>query len=346
MKRLASALVLGTLLATQVAAPACLRAQVPAPAAPVAKQDPTVPFRPFDPAAFAAALQQLGATPDQLAAHAKDAAEAGPARAGESMVRVLVPAYGKAMELADGGDPRAALELTRLLTPDAHVLVAAHVRYQLARLLIDADEPTQAVDVLEGFLRTCSNRTALDGEVVFFYAQAVAEVPNPELAVQLYRSFLKWFPDASERFRAVATQRAAELDRQLDSSLHTLADGMKKVGRDLRHQETGKPTQEKQKEFVTKLDELIEMFEQMERQSSGAASGNGPSSNPADQSSLPEGEARIGNLENVKKVADRWGDMKQKDREKIESEVQTNLPPQYRKMLEEYYKRLGTSKKQ
>ena len=48
----------------------------------------------------------------------------------------------------------------------------------------------------------------------------------------------------------------------------------------------------------------------------------------------------------MKKVADRWGDMKQKDREKIESEVQTNLPPQYRKMLEEYYKRLGTSKKQ
>ena len=337
-------------LATVVLAPAGaaeLLAQQPAqPPAPAAKQDPTVPFRPFDPAAFAAAMQKLGANPEQLAAMAKAAADVGPARAGEALLRTLAPAYGKAMELADGGDPRAALELTKLLTPDTDALVAAHVRYQLARLLLDADEPNDAIDVLEGYLKTCSNRTALDGEVVFFYAQAVAEVPNPELAVQLYRSFLKWFPEASERFRAVATQRAAELDRQLDSSLHGLADGMKKVGRDLRHQETGKPTQEKQKEFLTQLDELIEMFEQMERQSSGAASGNGPSSNPADQSSLPEGEARIGNLENVKKVADRWGDMKQKDREKIESEVQTNLPPQYRKMLEEYYKRLGTSKKQ
>lgn len=342
----ATLLFLAGLMLTSVGADAVSAQQPVQPSAPAAKQDPTVPFRPFDPAAFAAALQTLGATPDQLAAMAKDAAEMGPARAGEDLLRRLAPAYGKAMELADGSDPRAALELTRLLTPETDVLVAAHVRYQLARLLLDADEPNQAIDVLEGYLKTCSNRTALDGEVVFFYAQAVAEVPNPELAVQLYRSFLKWFPEASERFRAVATQRAAELDRQLDSSLHGLADGMKKVGRDLRHQETGKPTQAKQKEFLTQLDELIEMFEQMERQSSGAASGNGPSSNPADQSSLPEGEARIGNLENVKKVADRWGDMKQKDREKIESEVQTNLPPQYRKMLEEYYKRLGTSKKQ
>lgn len=339
-------LILTALALASMGASGLVAQQPVQPPAATAKQDPTVPFRPFDPAAFAAALQKLGASPEQLAAMAKAAADVGPARAGESLLRALTPAYGKAMELADGGDPRAALELTKLLTPETDVLVAAHVRYQLARLLLDADEPNDAIDVLEGYLKTCSNRTALDGEVVFFYAQAVAEVPNPELAVQLYRSFLKWFPEASERFRAVATQRAAELDRQLDSSLHGLADGMKKVGRDLRHQETGKPTQEKQKEFLTQLDELIEMFEQMERQSSGAASGNGPSSNPADQSNLPEGEARIGNLENVKKVADRWGDMKQKDREKIESEVQTNLPPQYRKMLEEYYKRLGTTKKQ
>ena len=34
--------------------------------------------------------------------------------------------------------------------------------------------------------------------------------------------------------------------------------------------------------------------------------------------------------------------MKDKDRKAIEAEVQNNLPPQYKKMLEEYYKKLGT----
>ena len=34
--------------------------------------------------------------------------------------------------------------------------------------------------------------------------------------------------------------------------------------------------------------------------------------------------------------------MKDRDREKIEAEVQNSLPPQYRKMLEQYYKKLGT----
>ena len=33
--------------------------------------------------------------------------------------------------------------------------------------------------------------------------------------------------------------------------------------------------------------------------------------------------------------------MKDKEREKIASDVNKTLPPQYRKMLEQYYKKLG-----
>ena len=117
---------------------------------------------------------------------------------------------------------------------------------------------------------------------------------------------------------------------------------MKKTTRDIRKQKTDKPVQVDQEKYIEQLDELIEQFEERERQSSGPASGLGPSNNPADSSALPEGESTVGNLNNRPTLADRWGDMKDRDREKIESEVQNALPPQYRKMLEEYYKKLGT----
>ena len=84
------------------------------------------------------------------------------------------------------------------------------------------------------------------------------------------------------------------------------------------------------------------MYEEMERQAGGPPSGNGPSSNPATQSGLPEGDGSVGQLNKRPTLADRWGDMKDRDRKKIEAEVHNSLPPQYRKMLVPFYTKLGT----
>ena len=50
---------------------------------------------------------------------------------------------------------------------------------------------------------------------------------------------------------------------------------------------------------------------------------------------------RVGELKNRPSLADRWGDMRDSERKKIMADVQNTMPPQYRKMLEEYYKKLG-----
>ena len=42
-----------------------------------------------------------------------------------------------------------------------------------------------------------------------------------------------------------------------------------------------RPIQIEQEKFIEELQELIEMYEEMERQAGGPPSGNGPSSNPA-----------------------------------------------------------------
>lgn len=323
---------------------ACAAAQEAVPEGPVVlppQQDVQSPFEPFDRATFEALAQKLGATPAQLQAFAAQIGELGLTRAADNLIRATVPTFDAAVKLHEAGEPTAALELTKVLAGTTDSLLQAHVRYHLARVFLDSDDPERAVDVLNDYLRHNVNVSPLDAEAAFFYSQSLAEIPLPELAVPRFRAFLKWFPDASERFRSAAHQQILELERQQESRLHKLADGMKKTTRDLKKQKTDKPVQLDQEGYLTELDELIEMYEEMEQQSSGPASGNGPSSNPAASSALPDGDGSVGNLNRRPSLADRWGDMKDADRKKIEADVQRGLPAQYRKMLEQYYKKLG-----
>lgn len=328
---------------------AAVGAQVPeAPAAASPAATATAvqnPFKPFDRAAYEAHLRMLGATDAQLQRFAAQAAEVGVARAADDLLRAVTPAYDTAVKKSEAGDPTAALDLVKVLADTKDPVLGGHLRYHLARVFLDGDDPERAVAILNQYLLENINRTPLDGEAAFFYAQALAEVPEPEIALAWFRGFLKGFPDASERFRATAQQRIGEIERQREgqgSSLHSLADGMKKVTRELKKQKTDKPVQVEQQVFLEELQKLIEMYEEMEKKSSGKPSGNQQSSNPASSSALVDGPARVGSLEKRASLADRWGDMKDKDRKEVESAVQNSLPAEYRKMLEEYYKKLGT----
>lgn len=340
---------LAALLALGAAAfvPTGAAAQAVPGGAPALSQEPaprTVqsPFLPFDRPAYEAALRKLGADDAQMQRFAQQAGELGVARAGDALLRVLVPTFDEGVVQSEGSDPKAALTLALALTKTTDAVVAGHIRYHMARVFLDGDDPMAAVEILNEYLRENINRTPLDGEAAFFYAQALADVPEPELALPRLRAFLQWFPDASERFRAAAQQRITELERQQNSKLHELADRMKKVERDLKKQKTGDPVQVEQKDLIEELQTLIEQFEEQEKQGGGAPSGNTNPSGPASNSALTEGEGRIGNLQKRPSVVDRWGPMRDKDRKEIESAIQNGLPPHYRKLLTDYFKKLGT----
>ncbi len=343
MKHATLALLLGAIGALQLGAQAAApkpQEPAPAPAAPAASQSRGVEFLPFDRAKFEAAAQQLGATPAQLQAFGTKATELGMARAADDLVRSLHPAFDAAVKLHEASDPGAAIELTKVLAATESSLLQAHVRYHLARLFLDSDDPDLAARTLADYFGKNINLSPLDGEAAFFYAQALADIPEPELATEWFKGFLAHFPDASERFRSAASQRQGEIAMQQESKLHDLANGMQKTRRDLRRQKTDKPVQVDQEKYLTELDMLIEEYQKKEAQSSGPPSGNGPSSNPASNSALPEGEGTVGNLNKRPSLVDRWGQMKDAEREKIEAQVQKGLPPQYQKMLEGYYKKL------
>lgn len=303
-------------------------------------QDRENPFRPFDRDAFVRHAQQLGADDAALRQFEQTAEEISIAVAADELLQHVVPDFGAAVLLADDGDPRAALELAKLASGD-DLYVRAHARYHLGRVFLDADDPEAAVEVLADFLSEDRNRTPLDAEAAFFYASALADIPLPGYAIQAFADYLELFPSAPERYRAVAMQRRAELESQIDNPLHDIADVMKGVERDIRKARTGDPTQKKQKQIVEKLQAIIEELEKQEQQSSGSPSGNSPSTSPAAHSAAPPGASRVGTLHRVPGVGDRWGDVRDRDRKEIEAEVQAKLPERYRKLLQDYYEKLG-----
>ncbi len=307
-----------------------------------AKQNP---FQPFDRTAFEQHARQMGADDARITAFEKECEDSSVGIAADTLLGDLDEALGTATELALDGDPRAALALAEIVSTTQDVFVRGDARYHLGRVFLDADDPEKAVELFTDYLRNDRNRLPLDAEVAFFYATALAEIPNVDGAAHAFGDYLELFPNAPERMRALAAQRKAELEAQFQNPLHEIADEMKGVKRSLEKQKTGKPTQDEQDQIVTSLQKIIEQLEEREKQASGSPSGNSPSTSPAAKSATPEGASRVGNLHKVPGVADRWGDVKDKEREAIESEVAVKLPGRMRALIEDYYDKLGKGAK-
>ena len=311
----------------------------------LAAQDRDNPFRPFDRAAFETHVRSLGADDAAINAFRAACTDGQTDIAADELLRRLVPDLGDAAARADDGDPRSALLLGKLAASAADLYVRAHARYHLGRVMLDNDDPEGAAEVLRDYLREDRNRTPLDAEAAFFYATALADMPLRDSAIAAFTDYIELFPTAPERFRAVAAQRRAELEAQFDSPLHDIADSMRRVERDIKKTRTGDPTQLRQKDIVTKLQKIIEEIEEQEKKSGGMPSGNGPSSSPASKSALPGGPGRVGQLGKAPPVGDRWGNLKDRDRDEIEADLQANLPDRWRERLENYYERLGKGRK-
>ena len=113
--------------------------------AAAAAQDDQQPFKPFDQDAWLQTCKKLGATEAQLQVFATEAPEQGTARAADRLMRALVPALDAAVKLSEAGDPRAALELSKVLAETKDPTVQGHVRYHLARALLDGDDEPEAL---------------------------------------------------------------------------------------------------------------------------------------------------------------------------------------------------------
>jgi hypothetical protein len=276
----------------------------------------------------------------------------------EAAIRLLRPAYGAAMDVLEtDGEEKAMPLLAEIVAkpPDRKTRAYAAYRGAEAMLLLER------VDEAEPVLAALSRDTDLFGtpagrSVAFLHAFARARQGHKLEAYRMFHDFLLGYPDAPERYRALARQIVRELESEYLSPLLDLSGRMKDIARLLDRVRTGEPTQEKQKEVVAILQKLIELAQQMEKSKGGGGGGgsgraagrsaSNQSRNPMQDSMLPTGPTSIGKLRRVSRgdPGEVWGELKDKDREEALQFLKERFPGRYHELLKEYYKRLSEEK--
>jgi hypothetical protein len=117
---------------------------------------------------------------------------------------------------------------------------------------------------------------------------------------------------------------------------------MSGVAGDLAKKETGEPVQNQEKRIVRDLDELIAALEKECQNCKGNKASNKPTK-PA-QFGMHGGTGGIGDLVDPSESAKDWAKLSARERDRILQSMSEGFPPEYRTVLERYYRRLAEEK--
>ena len=135
--------------------------------------------------------------------------------------------------------------------------------------------------------------------------------------------------------------RSASADEPAPAAV--IAEKMAGVTDDLNKAVTGKPVQTAQKVIVEDLDKLIASLEKECQNCRNGMKRNNPRNGMAD-STISSGTGGIGTLLNPGDNGKDWGKLSGRERDRILQSMSEGFPPEYRTVLERYYRRLADEK--
>ncbi|HZW30680.1 MAG TPA: hypothetical protein VFF52_08245, partial [Isosphaeraceae bacterium] len=128
-----------------------------------------------------------------------------------------------------------------------------------------------------------------------------------------------------------------------DPPAAAITEKMAGVTDELNRKETGKPVQTEQKEIVNDLDKLIASLEKKCEACKNGVKRNNPRFGMRD-STISRGTGGIGDLVNPRDSGKDWAKLSHRERDRIVQSMTEGFPPEYRTVLERYYRRLAEEK--
>ncbi len=126
-------------------------------------------------------------------------------------------------------------------------------------------------------------------------------------------------------------------------SMSVITYKMSGVAGDLAKKETGEPVQVQEKRIVRDLDDLIAALEKECQGCRGGRSKNNPKK-PMQDSMIHGGTGGIGDLVDPGMSEKDWAKLSARERDRILQSMSEGFPPEYRTVLERYYRRLAEEK--
>jgi hypothetical protein len=130
---------------------------------------------------------------------------------------------------------------------------------------------------------------------------------------------------------------------QAQATMAEISTKMAGVVGDLAKPDTGPPVQERQKAIVRDLDELIASLERECEACRGGMKRNNPRVGLPD-SVISRGTGGIGALVDPRQSEKDWAKLSSRERDRILQSMSEGFPPEYRQVLERYYRRLAEEK--
>ena len=127
-----------------------------------------------------------------------------------------------------------------------------------------------------------------------------------------------------------------------DIKVEAIADKMGGVVDELGRKQTGAPVQGEQTGIVSDLDELIASLEKECENCRGGVKKNGGKG--ARDSMISRGPGDMGPLINPNDGGKDWAQLSDRERDRILQSMSEGFPPEYRTVLERYYRRLAEEK--
>ena len=265
---------------------------------------------------------------------------------------ILYPDYKRADALLLNERLEAAAEQFDRLRGVDSTYLKAYATHRFAVAQMNRERYEVAAAAFAQVLNDHGRYVGCDVDAAFYLVICLGQSLEKEKAIVAANAFLEDYPDAPERYRKAMEQIRNELVQEWESPLYDLAGRMSHVARKIESGETGKPTQQEQTEIIGIIDELIRRAKENEGSGQndgggGPPRGNQPPSSPANQSKAPAGSSRTGDLRPKPKrnPGDRWGEMRDKERDDVLQALKEKFPDRYRELLEQYHKALAEGKR-
>ncbi len=216
--------------------------------------------------------------------------------------------------------------------------VANHVALFYGRWLAQHQFHDEALACLE----KVSLEDVLDPATLLFYRGLMEhQLLKKDACLATVKQLLENQGSIPRRYAVVGQLMLADIEPLKVDSLDEVARLMNDVGRRTGLNRSGKRVRDQEKEVIKKLDKLIEDLEnQQQQQQQVSRSAQGPTQ-PLKTSQIAgggaSGEVRTKRLDE----GGHWGDLPPAQRAAALAEMSKDMPPHYRAVIEEYFRRLA-----
>lgn len=227
-----------------------------------------------------------------------------------------------------------------------HAFVRDHVRLLYGRWLAR----NELFDESLGQLEKLAVDDVLDPATLLYYRGLMEhQLLKPKACIKTLNQLLENSDSLPRRYAVLARLMLADMKRLEEDSLDEISRMMGDIRRRTDLSRSGTRVRDKEEDVIKKLDKLIKRLEEQQKQMQMAqADGTTNPGSPADREQRLSGKGS-GNVKSKRQFdGGQWGDLEPAERDAALAEMSKDLPPHYRSVIEEYFRKLAdqTEKKE